>query len=141
MNLGQLTRKQSAMLLLDWLNQRFPGIKRAALKNAGANTLGEDDPEDAAWYDKVIDAASALVPAYYNYKTQAKIVDAQIERARAGQPPLDARQYAAPPIVVEHAVAPGAISSGLAQEDKNMLWIGAGLVGVLLFMNMRSAND
>jgi hypothetical protein len=55
-------------------------------------------------------------------KAQQKIVDLQLERARAGLPPadIDPTQYGLP--------APS-VNIGLAPEAKKMLMIGAGLLG------------
>lgn len=110
---------------LNWLDKRFPGSKSRIVKNAGnrmGNKLGQEGVADQEWYEQVITAASAIIPTYYNYKMQSKLVDAQIARARAGQDPLDATFFA--PTATLAPTVRHEISAGMTDQTKNILLFG-----------------
>ncbi len=120
---------------LNWLNKRFPGSKARIVKNAAnrmGNRLGQESGASEEWYEQVISAATAIIPTYYNYKMQSKLVDAQIARARAGQAPLDTAYFA--PTATLAPTVRHEISAGMTDQTKNLLLYGGlGLAAFYLF--------
>lgn len=131
-NVGNISKSLAFGEWLNWLNSNFPGSKQKILSRVNGYRLGQDDVvDDPAWYEQVINAASSIIPTYYNYKMQSKLVDAQIARAQAGQAPLDPTYFRAASNIaptVRHE-----ISTGMSDETMNMLLLGgAGLVAYLM---------
>lgn len=87
-----------------------------------------------AWWEKLADAASQVVPAYFQYKTQDKITDAQIERMKQGYAPIENPTSYMPAFRVQHEVdVPRSI--GVTEETKNLLYIGGAMIGGLFLLN------
>jgi len=85
------------------LSRRKPELFRIA---SGLHGLGEPPAEAQAaatqsWTDKLLDLAKVAIPMWQQNKYQGRIIDMQLERARAGKPPLDVQQYTAPPTAVQ----------------------------------------
>lgn len=64
--------------------------------NGNGNGSGESqkDEQDAAWYDKILSTLEQAVPIYVQADAQKDIMDAQLERAKKGLPPLETSQMA-----------------------------------------------
>jgi len=133
MNSGNVAKTVAFNDWLNWLNKRFPGSKEKILRSV-KNRLGQGEAEDQAWYEQVIQAATVIVPTYYNYKMQSKLVDAQIARAQAGQSPLDPTYFRSAGTLgptVTHQ-----LDTGMSENTKNMLVFGGlGLAAFYLFQN------
>lgn len=97
-----MTKQQSTKQFLEWARKNAPGFYAELGKRVSG--LGETQ-DSTPWYDKIINAASNLATAYYQNKTQQEIIEMQLERAKQGLPPIQADQYAAPPVRVQHEVA------------------------------------
>lgn len=96
-------------------------------------------PTEESWTDvfsKIVDAAKTVVPAYGNYEMQKKNYEIQLERAKAGLPPLDLEQYA-PAIRVQHAVDYAALGKEIKPNTESLLWIGAAIIGGLFILGNR----
>lgn len=141
-------KAKAVAAFLNWADQRAPGIKQEIIRAANVGpsnmgALGQDntatDTAGAPWYTKIIDAAEKIIPTVYQYKTQKKVWDLQMQRAKQGQEPLDVSQYTAPPIRVQ--VEPTATSFEIAPETKRMLWIGGAVVGGLILFSMLNRNN
>lgn len=73
--------------------------------------------EGENWWDTLVRIAPSIITTYQ----QKQLLDVQVERARAGLPPLDASQYAA------------AINVGVSADTRRAMYYiaGAALVGLL----------
>lgn len=138
--LGNIDRELAIAAWLDYLNKQFPGSKRRILSrvrnNLGQDNIVADEDNGTPWYEQIANAAAAIIPTYINYKTQEKVLDAQIERAKAGQAPISQEYYKpvmqTPATTIRHEVSP--TMPQFDQEEKNLLWLGGGtLLAVLLY--------
>lgn len=91
---------------------------------------------EPSWFEKIADAAAAVVPAYFTYKQQDKLTDMQIERMKRGLPPVEDPTQYMPAVRVQHQVDTRALARQFtpSAETKNMLWVGGGIAAVLLFL-------
>lgn len=135
--MGNMDKPVAYAKWLNWLDSRFPGSKSRIIKSANlwtGNRLGQDNEVEDPWYEQVITAAATIIPTYYNYKMQSKLVDAQIARARSGQAPLDATYFSTPT-----ALAPTIrheIDTGISEGTQTLLVFGGlGLAAFYLFSN------
>ena len=131
------SKNQATSDFLDWLNTKFPGAKESILtqvdaSNLGADNVGPNAPISVPWYQKVLDAAQQIIPAYAQYKTQKEIVDLQMTRARAGLPPIDASMYTAPPVRVQYDASN--IVQSISPQTKTLLWVGGGLIAAIFLL-------
>jgi hypothetical protein len=98
---------------------------RAALESVAPTVttkIGEQAMPGESW----VDTLQRLMPILATTVQQRQILNAQMERARQGLPPLDATQYGV------------GVSVGLSPETQRMLMFAAlGIGGVLLFMALR----
>ncbi len=142
MKSGNISKKIAYDEWLNWLNTRYPGSKNKILSQVMSRTrLGAAGDEavvaEPEWYEQVITAASAIIPTYYNYKLQSKLVDAQISRARAGQAPLDEQYFKSSANIgptIKHQ-----IDTGISDDTKNILVFGGlGLAAFYLLSNAKS---
>jgi len=120
-----------------WLKNWSPGLYAAAKRRADI-TQGREGAlgELGGWWDTFTEGLTDVGGQYLQYKTQKEILDAQLERMRAGLPPLDTSQYA-PTFAVKvdpgtTAEITGAIGAGLG---KMLPFIAIG--GAALFLMMR----
>lgn len=136
-DLNDNKKQRAAEQFLEWVKNTFPpGTAEQIMESAGENTLGAEnvsEPVSMSWGEKILDAATKILPAYQQYKMQSQIIDLQINRAKRGEPPLNVEQYGAPPVRVQ--VAP-AFTGTLSPTVKTGLWIGAGLFALLLLAPM-----
>lgn len=116
------------------------------IQNVPENTVLVDPSTNSSenWWDGVIDFAKEAVPAYLQYEQQQKWADIQLERAKQGQPPIDAQRYTAPPVAVQVSLPPGeyrravqeaSAGIGFDQDTMMQLGIGAAIVGGLYFLS------
>jgi hypothetical protein len=84
-----------------WLKRAYPGVVEqletaleAVELERELSGVGQAETEEGSWLDKLIGAAQQILPAYLQYEQQREVLDIQLERARAGLPPLETGQYA-----------------------------------------------
>ncbi|MES9855938.1 MAG: hypothetical protein ABW166_04950 [Sedimenticola sp.] len=137
MKSGNISKRIAYDEWLNWLNTRFPGSKSKILTQvANKRRLGatDDEPDDKEWYEQIIDAASVIVPGYFNYSLQKRLIDVQLERARQGQAPLDERYFKSSSNLgptIKHQ-----IDTGISDDTKNILVFGGlGLAAFYLLSN------
>jgi len=133
-NKGKMIRNRQAFI--NWIKNWAPEIYAAAkLKadrvEASDGTLGQL----AGWWDTFSDTLADLGGKYLQFKTQKEILEAQLERMRAGEPPLQTSEYA-PTIAIKPDPGTtreitGAIGAGFG---KMLPWIAIAGVGVILLM-------
>lgn len=92
-----------------------------------------------AWYEKLADAAAKIVPAYFQYKTQDKITDAQIERMKNGYAPIEDPTAYMPAIRIQHEVGVqrGAVKNVFDIDPDTKKYLALGGLGLGLFLLMR----
>lgn len=131
----------SEIAFAEWLRRRHPRIYQRAVAYADAPTggrglagLGEE--EDEGWWSKLLKGAAALGSTYLALKNQRDQLELNIERARAGQPPVDVAGN--PVLTTEVQVSPEVVEKITQSAGRNvnkvLLFGGLGLLGVLLLM-------
>jgi len=73
-----------------------------------------------------VDSLARLLPVVASTYQQKQLLDTQVQRARAGLPPLDVTQY-----------APGFQVGLSADTQRLMMWGGVGLVAVVWMMSRK----
>jgi hypothetical protein len=96
----KLPRDEAHRAFVEWLDRAYPGMVPALLEALGVESIiardgGLGQTEEKSLVERLLDAATAVVPAYLQYEQQKDILEVQLDRARAGLPPLDAGAYAA----------------------------------------------
>jgi len=125
--------ERAATDFLDWADATYPGSKDRILRaiDTAPGGMGAAPTEKSVpWYTQVLDAAKVILPTFAQYKVQSKITKLQLDRAKAGLPPIDASQYTAPPITVQHEI----VAQKISPQTKTMLWVGGGIVLALLLI-------
>ena len=134
--------------LAKWIEKRDPFLFETLVKRyqmqQQMNGLGFSfsDFNFADFASNITDAVKSVAPALVQYKAQSKILKAQLERAKQGQPPLDAAAYT-PTVKVAAEVTPEmeaaatrvaqkSIQSGFGEMQKLLPIVGIGLAAVLL---------
>ncbi|MHB1798927.1 MAG: hypothetical protein ACYCUI_11575 [Vulcanimicrobiaceae bacterium] len=93
-----------------WVARRYPGLYNAAVRKAMAATgrggLGSIFP--TGFLDHLIPSITALGKTYLGYREQQNVMNLQLQRLAAGQPPLPASQLGtmAPSVNVNASLAP-----------------------------------
>lgn len=135
---------------LEWLKVNQPAIYARArphlARQAGGvlaglgltdpSTTAAQTPAPRSWADNLRDVVMAASQAYLTreqLKSQGKILDVQLQRAQAGQPPLDIdlQQYGIQPPQVQVGVAGDTLKTvGLIAGGLGLLWLlGSALKG------------
>lgn len=128
-------RRQFINWMKNWAPQLYAAAKIKADKveanEGGLGALG-------TWWDSFTESIKDLGGQYLQYKTQKEILEAQLERMRAGEPPLQTSEYAP---TVRIGIDPGttrevvgAIGTGFG---KLLPFIAIGGVALLLMMRRR----
>ncbi len=124
---------------LNWIKQWAPEIyvaakKKADLTESEEGTLGQL----GGWWETFSDSVGDLGGKYLQFRTQKEILDVQMERMRAGLPPLQTGEYA-PTVAVK--IDPwttreltGAIGAGFG---KMLPVIAIGGVALMFLMGRR----
>lgn len=94
-----LPRDESAAAFVDWLAQAYPGVVETLLESLGVDEVIARDGQLGATEEKTLvtrlmDLAQGVLPAYLQYEQQKDVLAIQLERAKAGLPPLESGQYA-----------------------------------------------
>jgi hypothetical protein len=125
-----------------WLGTAQPKIARAVLIKltrptalaglgitAPADVTTTDKPQAPSTIDKIKDMILGASQAYLTYeqmRAQKKVMDAQLQRAQAGLPPLDINME-------RYGLTGPSVSVGLSPTTRNVLiWGGVGLGAVYL---------
>ena len=81
------------------------------------------EPQSAGAVQQIIDTLKQAVPIYLQTQNQQQLLTVQLQRAKAGLPPLDLSKY----------TASGGINLGLTSGTQSMLmWVAGGLALVYL---------
>lgn len=124
-----------------WVQANFPALYDASVRRVG-NEMGAGGmrglgaegaaaaPTGVGWYDKIMNAFTTIAPEYLKVKAQKDLLAVQMDRARAGLPPLNAAQYAPG---VQVSLPPGYVDDAFSSVPK-WVWIAAAaaLVGVVV---------
>lgn len=100
--LGALPPADAYALFLDWVRRAYgAGVVDALAAGAPAGELAATVVTEAqtaaappSWLDRLVSAAGQILPAYLQYEQQRDVLEIQLERARAGLPPLESGQFA-----------------------------------------------
>lgn len=124
---------------INWVKNWAPGLyvrakKKADLVEATEGTLGQL----GGWWDTFQESITDLGGKYLQFRTQKEILEAQLERMRAGLPPLQTSEYA-PTIAIKPDPGTtreitGAIGAGLGRM---LPFIAIGGVALLVMMRRR----
>lgn len=94
----RLPRDEAAAAFVDWLGRAYPGVVESFLEALGVDQaiahgqLGAEGEQTLV--QKMLDLAQGILPAYLQYKQQDEVLSIQLERAKAGLPPLETGQFA-----------------------------------------------
>ena len=121
---------------ITWLRDSSPEAYRFAMERAYSNGLSDTAPASTGFdWKKFLDAATAATTAVFQTKAQKDMLKVNIERAKAGLPPMDT-SFAAPVIRTQFDVSPE-IAAQLQQTAQAAtmnvaLVAGAGLLAFML---------
>lgn len=134
--IGKAKQIRHRKQFIGWLKNWAPDLYAAAKAKADAlevndGTLGQL----AGWWESFTDSITSVGGQYLQFRTQKEILDAQMERMRAGEPPLQTSEYA-PTVSVKvdpgtTAEITGAIGTGLG---KMLPFIAIGGLALLFLM-------
>lgn len=134
-----MTQAQARIQFADWLQRTHPGIFRKAIEvasNASETLAGLGQEPEKSFWQKFTEAAAGLGTTYLTLKNQRDAMKINLERARAGQPPIDIATTA-PVIRTQVDVSPELqqrlISTAGEGLNKILLWGGIALVGFMVF--------
>lgn len=133
---GSTTANREAFLI--WLKKTHPSVYAAAMQKVGMAGLGQAAPATVTTpsvWDKIISTVQQVLPVYVTSRAQKAVLDAQLTRAKMGQPPLDTSQYA-PTVRVE---TPG-VEKAAAGVQTYLMWGGLALAaaaGIFFLMPRR----
>lgn len=122
------------------IKREFPEVYAQALRAGDrAGGLGDTQPQASGGFNfsAFTDAVSRLLPAYTGYRMQRDVYRVNLERAKAGQPLIDAAAFA--PVVRTQVDVSPEIADRLQNQvggiANNMLWIiGAAAVGAFILL-------
>ena len=128
----------------DWLKETHPDIFARALRiaeNATNNNAGLGQIEPAptkSFWEKFGDAAVGLGTTFLSLKNQRDVMKINLERAKAGQPPIDAAT-SAPVVRTQVDISPeltnrlmSNVGSGM---NRMLLWGAAAVAAFFIFSN------
>ncbi len=125
-------REKNRMRFIHWLKTYNPALYRKAIvrnRNSQLNGFGD-------FFTSVTDTIKNLAPTYIQTRAQRDLLRMQMERARAGMPPLNPIDYA-PAVRIETQVAPET-RQAIQQTGKDIaLPIALTVGGVMLLMFMK----
>lgn len=88
---------EATAAFVDWLSAAYPGLVEAvtdALTAGVAEPAGLSAVQEGGLLTRILDVAQTVLPAYLQFEQQREVLDIQLERARAGLPPLSTEQFA-----------------------------------------------
>ena len=124
-----MTQAQARIQFADWLKRMDPALFAAAIAKASEGTLGAEETQ--SFWQKFTTAAMGLGTTYLALRNQKEAMKINLERAKAGQPPIDMASSA--PIVrtqvdVSPALAQRLISTAGEGINKTLIYAGVGLL-------------
>lgn len=126
-NMNATAKARAAFIT--WLRNTNPEAYASAMRQATSpQTLGATDPATASTgfdWKKFVEAATAATTAVFQTRAQKDMLKINIERAKAGLPPMDT-SFAAPVIRTQFDVTPE-IAQSLQQSAQ------AGMMNIALF--------
>lgn len=131
---NRATQIRHRRMFVNWLKNWAPQVYADAKRKADQievtdGTLGQL----AGWWETFSDSVGSLGGKYLQFKTQKEILDAQMERMRQGQPPLQTSEYAPTVAVKPDAGTTREITGAIGAGFGSMLpWLAAGGVGLYL---------
>lgn len=123
---------------VDWLSKAYPGLVEsltAALSNGPPTVRGlgqTNETQEQSLIDRIMGAAETILPAYLQYEQQKEVLDVQLERARAGLPPLEVGNYA-PSVQVglDQQTIDRIMSEAASRAGQGVQMAGPWLIGLL----------
>lgn len=89
--------KRNQKKFVEWLAKRHPKLAKRALREVQKQAaMGTVD----GFFDTLVGAVQKIAPVVVQAKAQKDLLKVQMDRAKAGQPPLEAAQYS-PGVQVE----------------------------------------
>ena len=144
-NLANFTPAQREYL--EWVRKTHPAVFSAALRKAGVAPSGLGDFDWGGMFSSIASGIKEVAPSLIQARQQIKLLDIQTKRAKAGQPPISAEEYAryATPAVeysaeLPYGSAPTAVIPrvGGMTTEKLMIYGGVALaIGAVLYFVMR----
>ena len=128
-------KPQAARQFVAWVKANAPDLYSEALRRQSVRTLGAVTTGSTAVstgdgpLDKLLTTIQTLAPQYLQYKAQQDVLDVQLDRMRAGLPPLRATDYAP---AVQIGVDPNIITNAGAQLRPLLIYGGLAVLGVFL---------
>lgn len=123
---------------ITWLRDTNPEGYRFAMQQANANaSLADTSASTGFDWQKFIEAATAATTAVFQTKAQKDMLKVNIERAKAGLPPMDT-SFAAPVIRTQFDVSPEVAAQLQQSAQAGMMNIALiGGIGLVAFMLLR----
>ncbi len=122
-----------------WLKKRYPKVYAASMARNGLSGLGDTAPTDTttpaattSWLDTISNAIKSVIPAASAAYVAKQTIDVNVERAKAGLPPIDSGALA-PQVNVS---LPPAQMAQITSAGKYALY-GVGVLGLLFIMSKR----
>jgi len=115
--MGEMTLPQEQFV--EWVRLNEPSLYKATIAQVG---IGEADKKK--WWESFVGAAKQLVPVLVGAKSQKKILDVQLKRAKAGLPPLNVNQIS-PTVRVQAGITP--------ELTRILIPVGIGALALILF--------
>jgi hypothetical protein len=135
-NVMKSPKAKARAAFITWLRENFPQQYQRAMRKAheGPPGMGDENGGGFNW-QKFIDAAAATAQAVFTGKAQRDMLSINIERAKAGLPPVDT-SFAAPVVRTQIDVSPEIAERLERQAQAGMgtiaLVAGAALLGLFL---------
>jgi len=136
-----MNQAQARIDFAQWLKNEHPALFERAIAIAQNSTPDALPPglgaEGEGFWSKFSKAAMGLGTTYLALKNQRDAMKINLQRAQAGQPPIDAAT-SAPVVRTQVDLSPELttrlVSTAGAGINKTLMLVGAGLVAFLLFM-------
>lgn len=134
-NMNATAKARAAFIT--WLRDTNPETYRAAMQRASSGASLGDTASATTGFDwkKFLDAATAATTAVFQTKAQKDMLKINIERAKAGLPPMDT-SFAAPVIRTQFDVSPEVAQSLQQSAQTGIMNIaligGAALIAIML---------
>lgn len=140
-----MTKSEARLQFADWLKTNHPALFRQAIQiaekeTAPASGLGTGDTKSGgSFWNKFAQAAAGLGTTYLALKNQSDAMKINLQRAQAGQPPIDVAT-SAPVVRTQVDLSPELtnrlVSTAGEGINKTLLMAGAG-IAAFLFMRKR----
>lgn len=130
-----MSEAQARIDFAKWLKSEHPELFQKAITIAAKNTLSGLGEETEGFWSKFTKAAAGLGTTYLALKNQRDAMKINLERAQAGQPPIDVAT-SAPAVRTQVDLSPELtkqlVSTAGAGINKTLLLAGAGIAAFIL---------